>query len=136
MNACAATGSPISPSSIALRHVWSPAPRKLRLVQQGAGVAPLDGERLLVVDVLPGADGVEGDGGVGLGDGEVQHQLDVRVPDEPSGGEHVRHAVLLGGSLRALLVEIRDGDDLRAPVPPEVLQVDPADIPAPDDPDA
>ena len=61
--------------------------------------------------MLAVCDGVQRDRDVGLWDGEVEDDLDVRVGEQLIYGQHLRDAELLGLRLRLRAVEIGAGDD-------------------------
>ena len=110
-----ATGRPIAPSSIALRAVWCPPPRKVsgaqptrrpllrRQVHDLARLGDVHAERLLGMDMLAGVENRQADVGVGQRHGQVDHDLDVVALQQlvdPHRGHAERRALLLGGALR------------------------------------
>ena len=118
-----ATGVPIAPSSISLRAVWWPPPRKVsgaqptrrffcrREVHHLARLGDVDAERLFRMDVLAGIEHGQADVGVGQRHGQVDHDLDV-VALQQLIDAHRRHAELGAALLGGLAAHVGDRLDL------------------------
>lgn len=103
----------------------------VRGVQQSAGLGADDGERLFAMHMFAGGERGQADGHVGLGGGEIQHDVDFRI------GQQRIHAGGLQSEFRRTSLGTREvgiGKQLDAELREEWggAQVGRADITAPD----
>src|SRR5215212_3381886 len=92
-------------------------------------------ERLLGVDVLAGLQGRQRDLRMNYGDGQVEGDLDLFVGQQFLRAAGLRHTVGFRLGFRPLEHEVGTGDDLDVVERGRVLQIDAADLAAPDDSD-
>jgi hypothetical protein len=119
MKALAATGSPMAPSSMRRRQV---------LVER-------EPERLLAVDRLARLERAAADVGVGRGDREVHHDVELRVREQRVHVRRVGDRVLLRELSRSLGHQIRAGGELQEGQGGELGRVGTGDDPAAHDAD-
>ena len=106
-------------------------PGRFGLFKECESTRAVDTDRLLRPHVLACRDCPAGDFGVGGGNGEIDDDLDVRMCQDVVAEAPLWHVVLLGLSLRALLVEITQDHDAYVGETGQVLQVCVADHPVP-----
>jgi hypothetical protein len=82
-------------------------PAGSRGVQHLPALVPIHPERLLGEGVLSRRKRLQRDRRVGLRDGQVEHDIDVRIGDQLVDGKHARHAELLRARACPIRVEIR-----------------------------
>ena len=101
-------------------------------LQHPSPVLQTHGERLLGVYVLAGLQGRQRDLGVDDRDGQVEDDLDLFVGQQLLRATSLRHTIRLRLGLGPLEHEVRTGDDLDVVEYGTVLQIDAADLAAPD----
>jgi hypothetical protein len=99
-------------------------PLSVREVQHASGFGAAHGERLLVVNRLACLQCRQRNHTVGLGRGQVEHDLDRRVGQQLLDGQHAGHAELDCLCLGGLAAQVGASHDLDGVEKPGILQID------------
>jgi hypothetical protein len=98
-----------------------------RRPEQALGILPGEGQRLLTVHVLADLQGGAADLGMGRGDGEVEHHLDLRISQQLVDVAGAGYPELSGARLCPLPIQIGARYHAQAREGGAVLQIDGAD---------